>query len=264
MTDTMVNATTIYEQYDSECASVTPDIQKFGITYFTQMAKFTQEQSAILAQIIVSFVDDTVERHKHYFASPSAGTDVANDIKRELREAGSPDSFLHRLLCWLLGRGGDVVEQLKHYLDEQQVKEIGDLFDEDAKVEQVSVEAAQDLLRGRMLLEEGNLTREMQEILASDDPLNEVKMPKCLRNAFTTDLLSVEEAVAIKLLAFDLLVERVLKDEESRNAAPLCALFAAKASYDLIVSLKATIRTAQLEMLSEALNLDDKIGKEVR
>lgn len=264
MTDTTTNAMTIYERYDRESASAAPDIPRLGIAYLAETAGFTQDQSGILAQIIVSFVDDTVARHKGYFDSPSAGTEAGRDAARELRKAGKPDSFLHRLMCGLLGRGTGFMEQLKPYLDERQTKEIGDLFDEDAQVEPVSVAAAQDLLRGRMLLEEGNLAREIQEILASDNPLDEEKMPKCLRSAFKTDLLSAEEAVAIKLLAFDLLAERVLKDEESRDAAPFCALSAAKVSYDLVVSLKATIRTALLELLSNELNLGGQTGKEVR
>lgn len=263
-TTTTINDQTIYEQYDSESAQAAPDIEKLGIAYLMTTAGFTKEQSAILAQIIVSFVDDTEARHKRYFDSPNAGTNTKRDIENELREGGGPGAFLHRFFCWLLGRGDDFTEQLKPYLDEKQVKEIGDLFDKDAEAGQIPVAAAQDLLRGRVLLEKGNLAREIQSVIESNDPLDETKMPKCLRNAFATDLLSAEEAVAIKLLAFDLFAERVLKDEESRGAAPLCALFAAKASYDLFVSLKATIRTAQLEILSGALDLGGQPEREVR
>lgn len=264
MTDTKTSIETIYERYDRESESTVCDIQKMGGVYLAETAEFTQEQSDILTQIIVSFVDDTVERHKRYFNSPTAGTDAATDAARELREAGSPDSFLHRILSWLLGRRDDFMEQLKPYLNEQQTEEISDLFNKGAEVEQVSVEEAQDLLRGRTLLMHGNLAEEMKAVLESDNQPDETGMPRCLKEAFSTDLLSEEEAVAIKLLAFDLLTERVRNDEESRKAAPLCALFAAKASYDLIVSLKATIRMTQLEMLSEDLNLDGQTDGEAR
>lgn len=264
MTDTKKSIETIYERYDRENESTVPDVQKTGSTYLSETAEFTRGQSDILAQIIVSFVDDTARRHKRYFDSPSAGADAERDAAEELRYAGKPDSFLHRLLRWLLGRGDDFMEQLKPYLDERQIEEIGGLFDKEAQVEPVSVAEAQDLLRGRTLLTQGNLAKEMEAVLDSDDPLDDAKMPKCLKSAFSTDLLSKEETAAIKLLAFDLLDERVLKDEESRKAAPLCALFAAKASYDLIVSLKATIRTTQLDMLSEDLNLDGRVDGEAR
>ena len=62
----------------------------------------------------------------------------------------------------------------------------------------------------------------------------------------------------MKLIAFDLVAERATTEDEARAAAPLCALSAAKAAYDMVVSLKAEIRTTQLKMISAALKDSDE------